>query len=284
MKTFFILSLALPCLLLAKPAADRPVKLTYPDYDEAIAMTYLVASVLDAELDQPVELKKQNQSAIYEAIAAGEQDAFVDAWLPHTHEQYWEKHGDNLVDLGPSYSYGVTGLVVPAYTGADSIEDLNEIAEKLDNRIVGVSPDAGVTRNTFRAIEAYNLDLEQVISSAPAMVRALERAIERRQDIVVTGWKPHWMFGRYNLKVLDDPKGIYPIDTCKTVVRKGFENDFPEAAQFLINFNMTEDHLLDLMLRINDSEKEVEEVVKAWKREHRVLIESWLPLPVEAES
>ncbi len=31
-------------------------------------------------------------------------------------------------------------------------------------------------------------------------------AIRKKQWIVVTGWSPHWMFGRWNLHYLDDPK------------------------------------------------------------------------------
>ena len=38
----------------------------------------------------------------------------------------------------------------------------------------------------------------------PVVLAALERAVRRNQWIVVTGWSPHWMFGAYDLRYLDE--------------------------------------------------------------------------------
>ena len=256
------LTLATLAGLVSLTAFAETIRIAYPNWAEGIAMTYLAKAVLEDELDYDVELTQADPGVIYSAVASGDQDLFLDAWLPHTHEPYWDKYQDELVDLGPNYAYGVTGLVVPAYVKIDSIDQLNSIKDDLDGKIIGIGTGAGITRNTNRAIEEYDLDLVQVNSSGPAMTAALKDAIDDHKSIVVTGWKPHWMFGRFDLKVLSDPRGVYPIDGCKTIARKGFVKDFPEVAQFLTNFNLTEAHLLDLMLKIDDSDDDVADVAE----------------------
>lgn len=258
-------------------AFAETIKIAYPNWAEGIAMTYLAKAILEEEMDLDVELTQADPGVIYGAVASGDQDIFLDAWLPHTHEPYWEKYKDDLEDLGPNFAYGVTGLVVPTYVEIDSIENLNDIADELDGKIIGIGTGAGITRNTNKAIEEYDLDLVQVNSSGPAMTAALKDAIDDKKPIVVTGWKPHWKFGRYDLKVLSDPKGIYPIDGCKTIARKGFSDDHPEVSQFLTNFVLTESNLLDLMIKIDDSDDDVADVAQDWMEDHEALVDSWIP-------
>ena len=258
-------------------AVADTIKIAYPNWAEGIAMTYLAQAVLEDELGYDVELTQADPGVIYGAVASGDQDVFLDAWLPHTHEPYWEQFGDELEDLGPNFGYGVTGLVVPAYMSINSIEELNSIADELDGKITGIGTGAGITARTFDAIDEYDLDLTLVTSSGPAMTAALKDAVDNEEPIVVTGWKPHWKFGRYPLKVLSDPRGVYPIDGCKTVATKGFRAKHPEVAQFLANFTLTEDDLLDLMIKIDDSDDDVADVAHDWMRSNVALVDSWIP-------
>lgn len=258
-------------------AMAETIKLAYPNWAEGIAMTNLAKAILEEEMGYDVELTQADPGVIYGALANGDQDAFLDAWLPHTHEPYWEEFGDQLDDLGPNFAYGITGLVVPAYVEINSIPELNEIADELDGKITGIGTGAGITRRTNDAIEEYDLDLVQVNSSGPAMTAALKNAIDAGEPIVVTGWKPHWKFGRFDLKVLNDPRGVYPIDACKTVARLGFREEMPKAAQFLTNFNLTEADLLDLMLKIDDSDDDVYDVARDWMEDNDALVDSWIP-------
>lgn len=253
------------------------IKIAYPNWAEGIAMTYLAQAILEDELGYDVELTQADPGVIYGAVASGDQHLFLDAWLPHTHEPYWEQFGDELEDLGPNFGYGVTGLVVPSYMSINSIEELNSVADELDGKITGIGTGAGITARTFEVIEEYDLDLTLVTSSGPAMTAALKDAIDNKKPIVVTGWKPHWKFGRYSLKVLSDPRGVYPIDGCKTIATKGFRDKHPEVAQFLTNFNLTEADLLDLMLKIDDSDDDVADVAFEWMENNRALVDSWIP-------
>ena len=258
-------------------ASAETVKIAYPNWAEGIAMTNIVAVILEDEMGYDVELTQADPGVIYAAVSSGDQDLLLDAWLPNTHADYWDQYGDQLENMGTTYGYGVTGLVVPSYVEIDSIEELDSIADELGNKITGIGTGAGITKKTNLVIEEYDLDLVQVNSSGPAMTAALANAIENEEPIVVTGWKPHWMFGRYDLKVLEDPLGIYPIDGLRKVARPGFGADMPEVANLLKNFVMNEDQLLSIMLAIDESDDDAIDVASDWVRNNGPLVDSWIP-------
>ena len=253
------------------------VRIAYPNWSEGIAMTHLAAVVLEEEMGYDVELTQADPGVIFAAVAQGDQDLFLDAWLPNTHSDYWAQYGDSLENYGTTFGNAVTGLAVPAYVNIDSIDELNSIADALDGKITGIGTGAGITKNTNITIDEYRLDLEQINSSGPAMTAALGNAIEAGEPIVVTAWKPHWMFGRYDLKMLNDPKGVFPLDSCRKVGRPGLREDMPEVVDFMANFSLTEDQLLSLMLDIDDSDEDPAAVASAWARNNRPLVASWLP-------
>ena len=54
------------------------------------------------------------------------------------------------------------------------------------------------------------------------MTVALGQAIKNNEDIVITGWSPHWMFAKYDLKYLADPKGTMGgEEAIHTMARQG---------------------------------------------------------------
>ncbi|NLZ95425.1 MAG: glycine/betaine ABC transporter, partial [Bacteroidales bacterium] len=140
-------------------------------------------------------------------------------------------------------------------------------------RIIGVGGGAGIHADTYRAIEEYDLELEQITSSGPAMVAALQKATRNKDWIVVTGWKPHLKWIQYDLKYLDDPKGIYPTDVCAILSRRGFEEDMPEVADFFKKFNLTDDQLNGLMEQIENIGDEAG--ARIWYDANKDLVESW---------
>src|SRR3546814_9098656 len=98
-----------------------------------------------------------------------------------------------------------------------------------------IDPGAGLMRLSKDAVEEYGLDdYELVSASGAAMTAALERAVKRKEWIVVTGWSPHWMFGAHELRYLEDPKGVLGgQEHIDVIARKGFYQDHPEVGAFL---------------------------------------------------
>ena len=146
---------------------------------------------------------------MWQGVARGKLDAMLSAWLPGTHGAYYEKMKDKVVNLAINYPDARIGLIVPEYVSANSIADLQAQKDAFGGRVVGIDAGAGVMIKTDEAIKQYGLDYKLVASSGSGMIAELTRAENEKKPVVVTGWIPHWMFAKWKLKFLDDPKKVY---------------------------------------------------------------------------
>ena len=75
-----------------------------------------------------VDVSELDIGVVYTALANEEIDVNLAGWLPTTHAQYWDEHGDELEIAGISVTTTWLGLGVPAYVDEEiqSIEDLVE--------------------------------------------------------------------------------------------------------------------------------------------------------------
>src|SRR5699024_7018658 len=175
------------------------------------------------------------------------------------------------------------GLTVPAYMeDINSIEDLadnkNDIGEKLDWEITGISPGAGEMKLAENeVIPGYGLDnWELVESSGPAMATALSDAIDQEEPIVVTLWTPHWTFNEFDLKILDDPKGKFgEPDDVFSVAKDDFKERSPAAYKFLEQFSIEKEDTQEIMLDIQNGMDD-EEAAQRCMDDYFDLNEKWL--------
>ncbi|MEA1875210.1 MAG: glycine betaine ABC transporter substrate-binding protein [Bacteroidota bacterium] len=258
---------------------NKDISILYPNWAEGVAFTHLAKVALE-EHGYNVKITPIEPGPIYASLAKGDADLFFDAWLPNTHAAYWEKYGNDIDKLGEAFSNGTTGLVVPAYVEQNSISELNEHADKFENKIIGIGSGAGIHTNTEKTIEAYELDFEQITSSGSAMIASLEKAVKSEEPIIITGWKPHYMWAEFDIKYLEDPKAVYPKDVCAILSRKDFSNDQPEVAEFCGNFNLSEDLLYDLMGRIKNGSDPLTGA-KAFYTDNKAMVDAWYPAAVE---
>lgn len=101
----------------------KEVELVYVNWDSEIASTNVVAEVMK-EQGFEVTTTPLDNGPMWEAVANGEADGMVAAWLPATHGSQFEKYGEQVEDLGANLEGAKIGLVVPEYMDVDSIEDL----------------------------------------------------------------------------------------------------------------------------------------------------------------
>ena len=260
---------------------QKEITLVYVNWAEGIAMTNLAKAILEKE-GYEVTLQNADVAPVFASLANSDADVFMDTWLPVTHQDYMERYGDKLESLGTNFDKARIGLVVPAYVEINSIEEMNDVKDKFDGNIVGIDAGAGIMKTTEKAIEEYGLDYELQASSGPAMAATLKKQIDGNDWVVVTGWAPHWKFARYDLKFLEDPKGVYgQTERIETTARKGFSKDDPFAAQFFKNFKMNGTQLGDLMGAIADSDKSEDVVAKEWMESNMELVNQWLPKKTE---
>jgi len=277
----------------AGDAADRPtMHFVYVNWVEGIAITHLLHELLEDSLGVDVEMSRVNGGGVaFSSVASGKADIFVEAWLPTTHQQPWAEYNDQLDKLGYTYRGTSVGLVVPDYAPIRSVTDLPDYRAELDGRINGIEPGAAINDQTRRILENNNVDGFQVVaSSGPAMVAALQQAISRREPVVITGWKPHWMWSRFNLRYLegartnDTPVFGAPEDIY-TVVRSGFADDYPDrVVRFVRDFEISDAELNSLMTDFEpDSDKDPEAAARDWIRAHPDIVRRWLAA-AEAEA
>jgi glycine betaine/proline transport system substrate-binding protein len=279
MKRFFLTTLLVLGLLGTAAAQNKEtITLGYVLWDSEIASTHVLAVVIEDELGYPVEMISLDVGPLFTGVARGDLDATVSAWLPATHEAYWDEFGGGLVDLGPNLEGADIGLVVPAYVEVDSIADLNEHVAEFDGRIIGIDPGAGIMAATEEAIEEYGLDYTLVDGSDAAMAAALDRAISREEPVIVTGWRPHWMWAAYDVKYLDDPLDVFGAsESIHTIVNPEFaENGPADVLAFLDNFHWTGEQMGAVMLSIQNDNLDPFDAARKWVEENPEVVQGWL--------
>jgi glycine betaine/proline transport system substrate-binding protein len=94
-------------------------------------------------------------------------------------QDYWNKNKNRLEKISP-VSHGLyQAIAVPKYVTIDSIEQLNENADKFGNKIVGIEPGSGLMNEAANAVKAYDLKLNLLEGSTAAMTAALKSAVDR---------------------------------------------------------------------------------------------------------
>ncbi|WP_246169209.1 glycine betaine ABC transporter substrate-binding protein [Actinotalea subterranea] len=247
-------------------------------WDEGIAVSYLWANLLESE-GYSVELEMADPGPVYTGIAGGQFDVNFDMWLPITHEDYLEKYGDDMEQLGSWYDDAKLTIAVNEDSSITSLSELGDAAEAFDNRLVGIEPGAGLTRITKESvIPTYGLEgMEFIESSTPAMLAELTGAVDAERDVVVTLWRPHWAYDAYPIRDLEDPElALGEAERIEMVGRTGFGEDFPQLAGWLAEFTLTDEQLFSLEnIMFNENQGEDNEAsVEQWLEENQEFFES----------
>src|SRR5690625_3674008 len=130
--------------------AHKTITLSYVSWAEGVAMTTVAKTVLE-ENGFKVKYKLGDINPIFSAISRGASDAFLDVWMPVTHQEYMQEYGKSIEVLGVNYENARTGLVVPSYVPINSIEELNRNKSKLNNRNKGIDKETGIMKTTQEA-------------------------------------------------------------------------------------------------------------------------------------
>lgn len=253
----------------------KKITIGYVNWAEGVAMTYLAKNILEQK-GYEVILKNADVAPIFAAVAGGDADIFLDAWMPVTHQQYMEKFGQQLTVLNSSFEGARIGLVVPDYVNIHSIAALNAAKDKFKGHIVGIDAGAGIMGKAEEAVKAYALDYELQSSSEAAMMAILKKNIDEKQPIVITGWAPHWMFSRYQLRFLDDPQQVFgATENIQIIANSEFSVTDTVAVPFFRKFQLTSEQLGSLMGALADTDNDEDAAVKNWMQQHQELVTSW---------
>lgn len=237
-------------------------------WDEGVVVSHMMANALEDQ-GYTVEMTDADIGVIFTSIASGDMDLLFDGWLPLTHGDYLEKYGDDMEDLGIWYDDAKLTIAVNSDAPIESLDELADNADVFNNEIIGIDAGAGLTQTTENAvIPGYGLeDMNFKISSTAAMLAALDSAMTAGDDIVVTLWTPHWAYGAYDIRDLEDPEGtLGGAESLHTFGRDGFSEDYPEIAEMISNFELSDEELSDVEnYALNENaDKPVDQMVGEW--------------------
>lgn len=262
---------------LAMPAMaqdDKTIQMGTMAWEDLTPITGIAKKVLE-DKGYTVEVTEFSEWGIaYAALAKGDVEIMV-SQTDYVAQDYWQRNKNRLEKIAP-VSHGLyQGIAVPSYVSIDSIEQLNENADKFGGKIVGIEPGSGLMRDTTNAVSEYNLDLQLVEGSTAAMTAALKSAADRQEWIAVTIWEPSWMVQKYQTKFLADPNGVFPPpQSYYWIGHDGFSAENPEAREILASVYVPLADITAINAAVNDG-KTMDEAIADWTASHANLIERW---------
>jgi glycine betaine/proline transport system substrate-binding protein len=253
------------------------IKIGYVEgWDDSVATSNVAAEVISKRLGYPVQLVPVAAGIMWQGVARGDLDATLSAWLPVTQGAYWDQFKTKVADLGTNFPDARIGLIVPADVPEKSIADLDAHKADFGGRIVGIDAGAGVMKKTDDAIKAYSLDYQLMPSSGSAMTAELARSMHANKPVIVTGWAPHWMFAKWKLKFLDDPKKVYgEAEHVDNVINPGLETKAAPVVAFLKKFQWKPGEIDSVMLATENGAKPAA-AADAWIAAHGDRVDSWV--------
>jgi glycine betaine/proline transport system substrate-binding protein len=260
--------------MLPAHAQEKTIKLGTMAWEDILPVTGVAKKVLE-DKGYTVEVTEFSEWGIaYAALTRGDVQVMVSE-IDYIAQDYWNKNKSRLEKVSV-ISHGLyQTFAVPSYVDISSIEDLNANADKFDGKIIGIEPGSGLMRESADAIDAYDLDLQLIEGSTAGMTAALKAAVDRKEPIVVTLWDPTWMFEKFDMKFLDDPKQIFsPQQSYNLIAQKGFSEENPEAREILAGIFMPIDQVRAINTAVSDG-KAMDQAIQDWIDANGGLIERW---------
>ncbi len=255
-------------------AQDKVIKMGTMSWEDLTPITGITRHVLE-KAGYTVEVTSFSEWGIaYAALVNGDTEIMV-SQIDYVAQDYWDRHKNRLEKISP-VSHGLyQAVAVPSYVTIDSMEQLNENADKFNNRIVGIEPGSGLMREAADSVTQYGLSLQLIEGSTAAMTAALQSAIERNEWIAVTVWEPSWMAQRFDIKWLADPKGVFaPAQSYYWVGQNGFSAENPHAREVLAGIYVPLADINAINGAVNEG-KTMDEAVADWVAGNEDLITRW---------
>ena len=232
-------------------------------WPEDVALDNVTKVILEEDFGyKEVEIKTLDVGLLFEGVANGDLQAYLDVWLPN-HKDYLSEVKTDVKHLPPWYEGQTTfGLAVPDYMkDVKSIADLNQSGAK---EIIGIEPGAVISEQVPKhVIPEYNLKLEYKPSSTAAMLSEAARLYKDKEPFVFPPWCPSTHCESYEdqqpniaYHYLKDPKNALgnldygpQSDTSasiSSIVNEDLPDDDPVAFALIKNLRFNEDELISL--------------------------------------
>ena len=175
---------------------------------------------------------------MFARLGRGEVDVMVSAWLPASHQVYFDPIADRLREVCVLYEpfciWGVPDFV-PEADVASVADLLREPAlSRMERLIQGINPGAGISRFSRAIVDSYGLGAAGYHFETGTEAACFDRFEQARAEgrwVVVPLWHPQYLHARHRIRALDEPRGLLGgADRATLVVRRDAEARIGPAA------------------------------------------------------
>ncbi|MER2510500.1 glycine betaine ABC transporter substrate-binding protein [Amaricoccus sp.] len=260
--------------LMPAHADEKTIEMGTMSWEDLTPITGITKKVLE-DAGYTVNVTEFSEWGIaYAALAKGDIQIMA-SQTDYVAQDYWNKNKSRLEKISP-VSFGLyQAIAVPSYVPIDSIDQLNDNADKFGGKIIGIEPGSGLMRDADKAVDDYGLNLELVEGSTAGMTAALKSAVDRQEWVAVTIWEPSWMFQKFEVKFLKDPKGSFaPAQGYYWIGQKGFSETNPEARELIAGVFVPKEDITAMNAEVKDG-KSMDEAIANWIGAHGDLLKRW---------
>ena len=260
--------------ILPAQAQEKTIEMGTMSWEDLTPITGITKKVLEDAGYTVNDTEFSEWGIAYAALTTGDVQILA-SQTDYVAQDYWNRNKSRLEKISP-VSHGLfDGIAVPSYVTIDSIDELNTNADKFGGKIIGIEPGAGLMRETGDAVDGYDLDLELVEGSTAGMTAALKSAVDRQEWIAVTLWEPSWIAQKFDIKFLEDPKGVFPPpQTYYWIGQKGFSEENPQAREILASVFVPKEDITAMNGVVKDG-KSMDDSISEWVGTHGDLLERW---------
>jgi glycine betaine/proline transport system substrate-binding protein len=255
-------------------AEEKTITMGTLSWEDLTPITGITKKVLEDSGYTVKVIEFSEWGIAYAALSKGDIQ-IIASQTDYAAHDYWNKNKNRLEKLSP-VSFGLyQGFAVPKYVDIDSIDQLNDNADKLGGKIIGIEPGSGLMNDATNAVSGYGLKLKLLEGSTAAMTAALKSAVDRKEPVVVTIWEPSWMMQKFDLKFLKDPKGIFPPPQAYYWIgHKGFAAEYPHAREVIASVYVPLIDITAINSEVKDG-KTMDQAIQGWTTKNAELLKRW---------
>lgn len=239
------------------------------------------AAIAEGSLNFNPEIWTNNVGDIFpKAVEAGDIDVVGELGLEPREGWFYPPYMEELCPGLPAYE--ALYDCAQAFAAADTFPN---------GRLITYPADWG-TRSADQ-VAAIGLPFQPVAGgSEGAMVAELTSAVAAKQPMLMMLWQPHWVHAEVDLNLVewdsasadclagvDQSRG----DACgfaqaavEKIVNREFAETWPQAYAFVQKYSLTNKDQNDLILRVDQGGKSVEDAVSEWMAENESTWRSWM--------
>ena len=297
------------------PEPKGTVYLVEQDWDGQLVTTAVAQILLEQEMGYTVETKfaPADSAPLFIGLESGDFHFVCCNWPSYSAElldEYVNIADAPVERVGPVGISGETGWYVPSYVvngdpernieaiapGLTSVSDLNQYKDVFATSDTGSNgrllefTEAWDTQPEKR-LEAFGAEFEPLFAgSEGAALAEIDAAFERGDPLLTYLWEPHWAHAKYDLIPVEMPEWTsdcypdgesfncgYPTDEVAKLAWPGFKDEFPEAYEFLSNFQMTNAQQNEMVLNLTENELTPLQAAQEWVDANESVWSAWIP-------